>query len=274
MVTSRRIRPESSASTVDSMSHSNTPNQHASDNDKLNGSNGNASGSNDGSVRNWDVQAGTSRVGIEQSGLISAVAWSPDGQLLASAGEEGLVLVWRAADGDLLRRFERTGPVMALCWSPDGEQLVSGAVDGEKGTLSIWDVRQGLLVRTAEGHRGFIWDLDWSADHELLVSAGADGTVRWWDPRQGVNLATVQAHEAWARSVRISPDGKTVASCGEDGVIKLWDMHTHQHLATLRAERPYERLDISNTSGLTNAQQAALRALGAVGAENDRPPLV
>ena len=123
------------------------------------------------SVRNWDVQAGTSRVGIEQSGLISAVAWSPDGQLLASAGEEGLVLVWRAADGDLLRRFERTGPVMALCWSPDGEQLVSGAVDGEKGTLSIWDVRQGLLVRTAEGHRGFIWDLDWSADHELLVSA-------------------------------------------------------------------------------------------------------
>jgi WD40 repeat protein len=73
--------------------------------------------------------------------------------------------------------------------------------------------------------------------------------------------------------VHISPDGKNVASCGEDGVIQLWDMQSHQHLATLRAERPYERLDISKTSGLTNAQQAALRALGAVGAENDRPPL-
>jgi WD40 repeat protein len=86
-------------------------------------------------------------------------------------------------------------------------------------------------------------------------------------------LATVQAHEGWARAVRISPDGQTVASCGEDGIIQLWDMQSHQHLATLRADRPYERLDISHTSGLTNAQQAALRALGAVDAKNATPTL-
>jgi WD40 repeat protein len=95
--------------------------------------------------------------------------------------------------------------------------------------------------------------------------------VRWWDAQQGVQLAVVQAHEGWARAVRISPDGQTVASCGEDGVIKLWDMHSHQLLATLRADRPYERLDISHMSGLTHAQQAALRALGAVGAEDAVP---
>jgi len=103
------------------------------------------------------------------------------------------------------------------------------------------------------------------------VSAGSDGTVRWWDPQQGVQLATVQAHEAWSRAVRISPDGKTVASCGEDGLIKLWDMHSHRHLATLRADRPYERLDISHTSGLTRAQLAALQALGATGVEQATP---
>ena len=129
-------------------------------------------------------------------------------------------------------------------------------------------------MRTVEGHSGFIWGIEWSRERDILVSAGSDGTVRWWNPEQGLNLATVQAHDAWARAVRISPDGKTVASCGEDGVIKLWDMHSHQHLATLRAERPYERLDISGTLGLTNAQQAALRALGAVGAENDARPAV
>ena len=128
-------------------------------------------------------------------------------------------------------------------------------------------------MRRLEGHSRSIWGIDWSLEGDILVSAGADGTIRWWNPEQGVNLATVQAHDAWARAVRVSPDGKTVASCGEDGVIKLWDMQSHQYLATLRADRPYERLDISNTSGLTNAQQAALRALGASSAENATPPL-
>jgi WD40 repeat protein len=222
-----------------------------------------ASGSYDRSVRIWDMQEGTSRVGSEHNGLVSAVVWSPDGTLVAIADEDGQVLVWRAADGDLLRRFEHAGVVSSLSWSPNGEQLASGAVEGEKGVVSIWDVRQGTLVRTLAGHSGFIFGIDWS-QHDLLVSAGADGTLRWWNPQQGVPLAMVPAHDAWARAVRVSPDGETVASCGEDGVIKLWDMQNRQHLATLRADRPYERLDISETLGLTNAQQAALRALGAI----------
>jgi len=232
-----------------------------------------ASGGHDGRIHIWDMQEGVSRVGIEQAGVVNAVVWSPDSTLVASGTEEGLVLVWRAAGLHLLQRFEHAGVVSALCWSPNGEQLVSGASDGEKGVLSIWDVRQGTLVRTFEGHTGYIWGIEWSPKQDILVSAGADGTVRWWNLEQGVNLATVQAHDAWARAVRISPDGKTVASCGEDGVIQLWDMHSHQHLATLRADRPYERLDISHTSGLTNAQQAALRALGAWSAEDVTPPV-
>jgi WD40 repeat protein len=198
--------------------------------------------------------------------------WSPDGTQVASASEDGLILVWRATDSHLLWRFKHAEAVSVLCWSTNGDQLVSGAIDGEKSVLHIWDMRQGALVRTLAGHSGFIRGIDWSLEQDILVSAGADGTLRWWNPEQGSNLATVQAHDAWARAVQVSPDGKTVASCGEDGVIKLWDMHSHQYLATLRADRPYERLDISNTSGLTNAQQAALRALGASGAENATPP--
>ena len=229
-----------------------------------------ASGSYDGSVRIWDMQEGTSRVGSEHTGVISAAVWSPDGTQVASASEDGLVLVWRATDGSLLRRFEHAEIVSALSWSANGDQLVSGAVDGEKSVLHIWDVRQGALVRTVAGYSGFIWGIDWSLEKDILVSAGTDGTVRWWNLEQGLNLATVQAHDAWARAVQVSPDGKTVASCGEDGVIKLWDMQSHQYLATLRADRPYERLDISKTSGLTNAQQAALRVLGASSADKER----
>jgi WD40 repeat protein/transcriptional regulator with XRE-family HTH domain len=232
-----------------------------------------ASGSYDGSVRIWDTQEVANFLGREKSGLIEAVVWSPDSRLLASCSEDGLVLVSRVADGSLVRSFKHAGPVSALCWSPDGKQLVSGMTEGANGVLSLWDVRQGALVRTLEGHSGYIWSIDWSREHDLLVSAASDGTVRWWNPEQGVPLAMVQAHEAWARAVRISPDGTMVASCGEDGAISLWDMLSHQHMATLRAERPYERLDISGTLGLTNAQRVTLQALGASNADNTTPLL-
>src|SRR5450432_3351480 len=232
-----------------------------------------ASGSYDGSVRIWDTQEVANLLVREKSGLIEAVVWSPDSRLLASCSEDGLVLISRVVDGSLVRSFKHTGPVSALCWSPDGEQLVSGMTEGANGVLSFWDVRQGALVRTLEGHSGYIWSIDWSREHDLLVSAASDGTVRWWNPEQGVPLAMVQAHEAWARAVRISPDGTMVASCGEDGAISLWDMLSHQHLATLRVERPYERLNISGTLGLTNAQRAALQALGASNADNTTPLL-
>jgi WD40 repeat protein len=141
------------------------------------------------------------------------------------------------------------------------------ASGGEDELVLVWRVEDGHLLRRFE-QAGAVGALCWSANGEQLLIGGTDGTVRWWNPKLGVLLATVQAHDGWVRAVRISPDGKILASCGEDGTIRLWNMHSHQHLATLRAERPYERLDISETRGLTNAQQAALQALGAVGAEN------
>lgn len=228
-----------------------------------------ASGGYDRTVRIWDMREGTSRVGSEHTGPVNAAVWSTTGTLVASGDEDGQVLVWQAMDGDLLWKFEHVGVVSALSWSPKGNQVVIGAANGEAGVLSIWDVRQGAQMRTLEGHSGGIMGVDWSPEQDILVSAGADGTLRWWNGEQGLSLATVQAHDAWARAVRVSPDGKTAASCGEDGVIKLWDMQSHQHLATLRADRPYERMNISGTSGLTHAQQLALRALGASSMEND-----
>lgn len=109
-------------------------------------------------------------------------------------------------------------------------------------------------MRTLEGHVSPVFSLAWSPD----------GILRWWDIERGVSLATVQAHEGWIHSIRVSPDGETVASCGEDGAIKLWELHSRGHLATLRRDRPYERLDITGTTGLSEAQKVTLRALGAV----------
>jgi WD40 repeat protein len=64
--------------------------------------------------------------------------------------------------------------------------------------------------------------------------------------------------------VALTPDGQVAASCSFDGTVKLWDTSTAVSLKTWRADRPYERMDITGLTGVTEAQRSALLALGAV----------
>jgi len=73
-----------------------------------------------------------------------------------------------------------------------------------------------------------------------------------------------EAHQGAVQSLRISSDGRMLASCGDDSTIKVWNIENGEHLRTLRRDRPYERLDITGVKGLTEAQKATLRALGAI----------
>jgi WD40 repeat protein/transcriptional regulator with XRE-family HTH domain len=225
-----------------------------------------ASGSTDQTVCVWDVQKGVSLwTGSEHTGTVTSVAWHPNGTHLASSCEDHTVLVWQAEQGRaLLRLLGHRGPVYDVVWSPDGTRLASCGGSGRKGELFVWDAMRGALVRKLEGHNSPVFSVAWSFDGTLLVSGGTDGALRWWDVEQGVCFATVQAHEGWVHSIQVSPDGETVASCGEDGAIRLWDLERGKHLRTLRRDRPYERLNITGIRGLTQAQKATLRALGAV----------
>ena len=97
-----------------------------------------------------------------------------------------------------------------------------------------------------------------------LVSGGDDQSVRLWHWSSEQQLWAGYEHSKRIYSVAFRPDGSLVASGSYDGTIKLWDTASGQCVGTLRRERPYERMNITEVTGLSSAQKAMLRTLGAV----------
>ena len=78
------------------------------------------------------------------------------------------------------------------------------------------------------------------------------------------SFITLTGHSNEIRSVAFCPDGRYLASGSMDETIKLWEIESGECLATLRPDRPYERLNIAGVTGLSAAQIAVLKTLGAI----------
>jgi WD40 repeat protein/transcriptional regulator with XRE-family HTH domain len=220
-------------------------------------------------VQVWDMTTRTQRwIGRVHPTVLRRVAWSSDGTRLASGGDDSSVSLWDVSDGTLLQRLQgHRGMVTSVVWSPDGSKLASGGGSqgqGGKGEVFLWDAHNGQHLHTFAGTPGSVLAVEWSPDGELLVSGGSDGTLCWWDVQSGECVRILQGHQGAVQSLRISHDGHRLASCGDDGAIQVWDLERGELLRTLRRDRPYERLTITGVKGLTEAQKATLRALGAI----------
>ena len=173
----------------------------------------------------------TKSVFAETFGSILSVAYSPNGQLLATAGESGEIRLWQVADMKPLLTFPgHTRWVFSVTFSPDGQILASSSDDR---TVKLWDVHTGQCLRTFEGHTSWVWSVAFSPQGKTLASSSDDRTVKLWDIQTGQCLKTLQGHSSLVRSVSFSLDGQTLASGSNDCTVKLWDVSTGQLLETL-----------------------------------------
>jgi WD40 repeat protein len=93
---------------------------------------------------------------------------------------------------------------------------------------------------------------------------GVDRTVHLWDLRTGQLRQTLSGHTHPITALSYSPDGRFLSSSSSDGTIRVWDMQSGDCVQTLRVEGPYAGMNITGVTGITEAQKAALKALGAV----------
>ena len=163
---------------------------------------------------------------------VRSVAFSPDGQTLASASWDNTIILWDVTTGQPIGQplTDHRDMVQSVAFSPDGKMLASASKDN---TIILWDVATGQpLGQPLTGHTTWVFSVAFSPDGQTLASGEEDGTIILWDiaTRQPLD-PPLTGHTAPVYSVAFSPDGQTLASGSEaDGTIILWDAATGQSL--------------------------------------------
>ena len=230
-----------------------------------------ASGSADQTIRLWDAPTGQClRVLQGHTGSVFSVRFSPDGQTLASSSADQTIRLWDVTTGHCLSRLQgHTYWVLAVAFSlirpkptkeGEGGILASGSADQ---TIRLWDLGTGQCLKTLSEHTRSVSAVGFSPDGQTLASGSSDRTIKLWAVNTGQCLKTLHGHTNQVLSVDFSPNGHILVSSSADETIKLWDLNTGECIKTLSIDRPYEGMNIAGVQGLTAAQTATLKALGA-----------
>jgi WD40 repeat protein/serine/threonine protein kinase len=212
-----------------------------------------ASGSDDRTVKVWDMRTGEAVRTLEHAGWVYGVAFHPDGKRLAAAAGSptapGEVRVWDWTAGkDLFTRKYPDGMFFrGVAFSPDGERLAAGGMRptdlASPGKVLVWDTETYTLLQDLKGHTGAVRSVAFSVDGKRLVGGierhgptgiPVGGEAHVWDLGTGQTFRSLTGHRKLVWGVAFSTDGKRLASGSWDQTVKVWDLTSSQEVCTCK----------------------------------------
>jgi WD40 repeat protein len=159
---------------------------------------------------------------------VDGIAFSPDGQLLASGSADNTIKLWDTASKREVRTLAgHNGGIKAVAFRPDGQWLASGAIDGN---IKFWDVATGKEMRNLSGN-GSVTTVAFSPDGRWFAAGNMERVIKLWDLKR--EPITLTGHSGFITSIAFSGDGRWLASGSADKTVKIWDAETGRELRTL-----------------------------------------
>ncbi len=161
---------------------------------------------------------------------VDGLAFSPDGQLLASGSADNTVKLWDTA----LKREVRTlaghgGGIKAVTFRSDGQWLASGAIDGN---VKFWEVATGREVRNLSGS-GSVSSVAFSPKGQWFAAGNMENVVTLWNSTTESEPRKLRGHNGPITAIVFSPDGRWLASGSADKTIRIWDVEAGREVGTL-----------------------------------------
>ena len=201
----------------------------------------------------WDTSTGNRHLTLKDIGAMDALAFTPDGKILATVGGwkdneiwwfDSTIRFWYTATGEQLSTITTSmrpqwmqdfsffivnnpwwGESVwgkSLAFSPDGRTLATGSNDGQ---IQLWEVNTGRKRSTLKGHVGTVDELTFSSNGKFLASGSRDGPIIIRNANTGKRIGTLKGHARGINALTFSPDNQTLASGCGDGVVFLWDVN-------------------------------------------------